>query len=80
MKTGFFNIEILRSIENAPSFSEAKKIAIEAVNSQPKALPKNKKMALDMISRCGSIKSLLIGCGNFLLSHPSEGLGMTRGE
>ena len=78
MKTGFFDIEIVKQMNAAKDFNEAKAIAVSAIEAQPNARPENKKKAMDAINRTKSKNALLIAAGNFMLAHPSENLGMSK--
>lgn len=76
IKSGFFTVDHLNAMDKAPSHQEAKSIAHAAIDSQEGAHPANIAKAKRMIDSSKSTKHLMIGSANFMLSHPSEGLGM----
>jgi hypothetical protein len=78
MNTGFFTVDTLKQMEVASDLSAAKEIAYAAVSAQPKARLTNTTKARAVIQQAGSIKQLMISCANFLLAHPSEGLGLSN--
>lgn len=80
ISTGFFTVGTLTLINNAKDLAEAKRVALAAVNAQPNARDKNIKKALAVINTAKSKKSLLLSLTNFMLAHPSEGLGMGKGS
>jgi hypothetical protein len=80
MNTGFFTVDTLNEMDKADSLVGAKVIAFQAVKNQPNAKDNNIKKANAAIKRAQSKTQLMISCANFLLSHPSENLGMKKGE
>lgn len=79
MNTGFFTVGTLNAMESAPDLLAAKAIAISAIAAQPKARPANIQKATRAITAAISKNKLLISCASFMLAHPSEGLGMSKG-
>lgn len=75
MNPGFFSIEDTRKVESLP-LPEAKAYALERIKAQTGARPHNITKASDMVNRATSVKSLMLGMANFVLAHPSEGLGL----
>ena len=74
----FFQMDLISKIEKM-DLEDAKEVLMKAVVSS-KATDDNKKKAKQMISKCNSVKSLMIGASNFLLSHPENDLSMKKGE
>jgi len=80
MKAGFFHVDHLHAMDKAGTHDEAKQIAHAAIDAQKGATPENTKKAKLMVDQSKSKKHLMIGASNFMLSHPSENLGMgTKG-
>lgn len=79
IEKGFFSIETLNEMDKL-ALEEARAIAMEAVNAQPEARPKNIKKAKEAIVKAKSKKELMINVANFMLAHPSESLSMSKGE
>jgi len=79
-KTGssFFPMELISSIEKM-ELGDAKDKLRQAVNSSS-AKDENKRKGRAMIDRAASVTSLMTGAANFLLAHPENDLGMSKGE
>lgn len=75
IKSGFFTVDHLNAMDKAQSHADAKSIAHAAIDSQEGAHPTNVAKAKNMVNGSKSIKHLMIGAANFMLAHPSEGLG-----
>ena len=77
MKSGMFTIAHTHELAGQTDHGAAKKRAHEIVDASS-ANPKNKFDAKKMINSSRNVKHLTVGAGNFLLAHPSEGLGMGK--
>jgi hypothetical protein len=72
---GFFSSEHLHEVLAKPTHTEAKNYAHSLVDSSG-AHEHNKVKARDMINRSKNPRHLAQGMANFMMAHPSEGLGM----
>ena len=76
--TSFFTMPLISSLEKM-NLSDAKD-KLEKVVNDSNAREENKRKALSMIKKEPSVKSLMISASNFILRHPENNLGVSRGE
>lgn len=67
--SGFFNMDFINQVAVMTDLNEAKKACADEVKKTEGARPENTRKAYAMISNASTIRSLLIGLGNFLLAH-----------
>jgi hypothetical protein len=72
---GFFSMDDVRAIEKL-SINDAKKYSKDKIAAMPNARPNNIKKATEAVDKARSVVALMQTMTNFLLAHPSEGLGM----
>ena len=75
---GFFKLDHLHEVLKQKDHSGAKEYAHSVVDSNEGATPANKSKAKRMIDGSKHTNHLAIGMSNFMLSHPSEGLGVNK--
>ena len=82
IKPGFFTMEDANIVSKASNIFEAKRHAHECilnfVKAHPKTEQKNIEDAQRMINSNATMKSLTIAIGNYVMAHPSEGLGVLK--
>jgi hypothetical protein len=78
MKTGFFNMDVIRQVTETAQLEMAKNLAILAIDSQPNATPANINKAKTVINKANSVEMLAISMSNFMLAHPSENLAVIK--
>ena len=76
--TGFFDFTFMGQIEKTANLMVAKGMAIDRVNATEGARPENVRKAMAMIMGANSIRQLVLGMGNFALSHLDPKLKVIR--
>lgn len=78
MDTGFFNMDIIKSVTEASSLEEAKQLAHTAVDAMPNAKASNINKVKRVIDNSSSLEKLAISMTNFMFAHPSENLAVLK--
>lgn len=65
----FFSMPFIDHLSKMSSLQEAKELALQTIKEKQNARPANVTKATSLVMKATSIKSLAIGCSNFLLSH-----------
>lgn len=76
--TGFFDFAFMNEIEKIGNLTVAKAKAIDRVNAAEGARPENTRKAIAMIMSANTIRQLVLGMGNFALSHLDPKLKVIR--
>jgi hypothetical protein len=76
IEVGFFSMSHVNKIAGAENLFTAKQIALDAIKAKPTAKTNNIAKANQMVANAKSVQGLAIAVTNFMLAHPSEGLGM----
>ena len=76
--TGFFDFAFMGEIEKMTNLMTAKEKAIDRVNAAEGARPENVRKAIAMVMKANSIRQLVLGMGNFALSHLDPKLKVIR--
>lgn len=72
---GMFDMAFITQMDAEKDLSKLKAMVIKQIESSS-AKPANKSNALSMVSKCRTVKSLMIGVNSFYMSH--RGLKVIR--